>query len=176
MNLPDDVISHISIFLRSDNLINFACCDKKLLDLTRYILNDRFKCQKARAKWKLIRNIVRLCHRITLTNKVLLIDNWIIEDMSPYPLIRNVIKKYNDDRYERVKLLVTIGTQDNLTIAIQWAKCLSNCFTHGQLKSTADKFVQCLIMRDKIVINEIPLWMLSITFHLSKIWHDNTGI
>ncbi len=96
--------------------------------------------------------------------------------MFPYQLIKTVTGPYDNDKYSQVKLLVTIGTQDDLKIAIQWIRCISRAFTHGIFKNTADRFLQCLTMCDAASIESIPIWILSATFHLSKIWYESIGI
>lgn len=178
--LPASVISHISTFLYSDELINLARCNKNLMIILQFVLaakkKQKFQKDKAREKWKMIRDLIRLYRRISLIQSVVYMDNWIIQNVSPYQLIKVVSGSYDNDKCLQVKLLVTIGTQDDLGIAIQWIRCISRAFTHGIFKNTADKFLQCLTIRDTASIESIPIWILSATFHLSKIWHEHTGI
>lgn len=114
---------------------------------------------RVRKRCALLRDVVRLCRRVTLGQRMSTFMHWPVEHQQPSPLLMRVIRTRT--YLKQVEDLASSSAQPDVDIAVQWCKCLRLAFPSTAFAEATEKLEHCFAEHDLAAVSKVPMWMLS---------------
>ncbi len=158
-----DIVETVCSFLSNVEIINLARTNTgihKQCERTLLARKQTLATTKTKKRWFLVRDLVRLCRRITWAGRSEQYLHGTIEYFDPPPKLHLLIES---------PATMTMPFNDgDVQIVTQWSNCVYNAFSNGSFQNAAVVLQKCLLTDSDF--SQVPIWMMLATQHLSVHW------